>query len=161
MKAQKKAEREADKLKAWLARAGKSTESVEIEPEDFRPSKWPSESSLQGEAVLKYWDNPKEWIEKRCQRCDGIFATLYYAVGCCSDACRKKQLKDIGIIFNPEFTPHQRWGRVPALVVPPEVLPLVKELYQEKVLVQSEVAVAVDPESFDLPMDEFQISPTL
>jgi hypothetical protein len=160
MKAQKKAEREADKLKRWLERAGKNVEAVEIEPDQFRPSQWPNESSLQAEAVLKYWDNPKEWIEKKCQHCGGIFATLYYAVGNCSDACRKKQLKDIGITFGPDSMPHQRWGRVPPLVVPPEALPLVKAVYQEKVLVQSEVSSDDLLESFDLQMDGFQISPT-
>lgn len=133
MKEAKKQERANQKALDWLAKMGKNVEEIKVEPVAVVDKRFPPEHSLEMEACLKYWDNPTVWIEKKCQYCGKTFATLYYPIGNCSDACRIKQLRDIGIDYNPRPGPdHRKWGRVPQMTVPPEALTFLKELRDEK-----------------------------
>lgn len=152
MKEKTKQERANKKALDWLAKMGKNVEDIKVEPVVVQSKRFPKEISLNMEACLKYWDNPTEWIEKKCQRCGKTFATLYYPVGNCSDTCRVRQLQDIGLQVNLMAEGHSRWGRVPPLVVPPEALTHLKELRDEQIhTLQPDALPQLESQSTDDP----------
>lgn len=157
MRADKKQERENQKLLEWLKRAGQDTSQVKIEQQPIQKESIQTHS-LHAEAASAYWEKGKEFRDVTCRECGAIFATNYgHNVRYCSDPCRKKALEKIGIAWSPFKTQHERWGRIPPLIVPPEALVLLKELREEgQNHVPTEV-VSVDlPVSSDQWMDDSQ-----
>lgn len=78
----------------------------------------------QAEAVLNYFvSEGKGFYTKKCGTCEEIFhfAWTSKSVGYCSVQCAKKALEKIGLKWNPEKPPTERWGSIylPA-IVPPE-----------------------------------------
>lgn len=105
--------------KKLLALLGKDVEEVTESIEET------NQSSLDAEALLGYLRNPKEWTKpKPCLQCELTFVANRPSVGYCSDRCRKVALSELGLSWNPDKTPEERWGHpngVP-LTVPPQVL---------------------------------------
>lgn len=105
--------------KKLLALLGKDVEEVSrtIEAQD---DVW-----LEAEAVLDYLKDPRGWTKpKPCKQCELTFVANRPSVGYCSDRCRKVALAELGLTWNPEKAPEERWGHpngVP-LVLPPNVL---------------------------------------
>jgi len=132
MKAQKKAERQHQKMLEWLKKNGKDTSTIEIEiptvAETF------TESHLEGQAVLAYWENGKTWQNKTCRTCRQVFATNYNSVDTCSMKCLKKAVEKLGLTWRPEKPAHERWGRTPPLVVPESARLLIDQMKQEQII---------------------------
>lgn len=130
MKAHKKQERANKKLAEILAKRGYDTQTLDLD--DHAPTESISQQSLEGEAVLAYWERGREFREKDCTQCGKRFATNYNSVANCSDKCRRDALAAIGITWSPVKTQHERWGRTPPLVVPQEALILLAEIRQQQ-----------------------------
>lgn len=79
-----------------------------------------AEASRESDATALFISNHKDFTRKTCQRCQKHFATSYTAVAFCSDVCRKLHWKDIGLYWDPNKPPEQRWvgGPVPLVVGP-------------------------------------------
>lgn len=125
MRTDKKKERATQKLIELLKSQGKLTEdkAIEISNEPLVAD----DSYLEAEAVLLSLEKPARFTTKVCKECGEAFGTDYRAVAYCSDHCRAKALKRIGILWNYHKHPRERWGspfaRVePPLVIPPDVL---------------------------------------
>lgn len=77
--------------------------------------------SREAEAVLAYVEKPSDFRTKNCKICLERFSHSYGAVAYCSDRCRAKALAEIGISWNPDKKPEERWEfQEPPLVVPKE-----------------------------------------
>lgn len=79
----------------------------------------------QAESVLAYHAaGGKGWRTVTCKECKSKFGTDYGHIAYCSNTCRAKALRDIGIEWNPHLSESDRWGwtgQVPQLV-PPQAL---------------------------------------
>jgi len=65
--------------------------------------------SREAEAVLAYVDEPKKFKQRPCKNCESVFAADRGNVAYCSDDCRKHALAQIGIIWDPDKDPRERW----------------------------------------------------
>lgn len=100
-----------------------------------KPLEMPLESSedliRQANAVANfYYSTDEEWYFKNCTYCgeEFFFSWSSKGVGYCSVNCAKKALEKIGISWNPDKSPTERWGKIIPAVVPPEAAKLAKEL---------------------------------
>lgn len=80
--------------------------------------------SREAEAVLLYVENPKGFTRVLCKRCRQSFAVNRGSIRYCSDTCRAEALNDIGIVWDFNRHPADRWrtgraGPEPLLVPPP------------------------------------------
>lgn len=88
------------------------------------------------EAILAYADNPTLFSKVKCKRCSTVFAVNRKHVAYCSDPCREKALRDLGITRDPSLAPRGiedkdyvwrvYWGNEP-LIVPGEVVQQIDE----------------------------------
>lgn len=99
------------------------------------------ERALEAEAILLYFDTQGSGFTKQiCPTCTEEFAYKYKLLGKnlnCSDTCRREALNKLGIKWDPNKTPEERWGMpgqkkcpIP-LVVPPAALKIVESKLQE------------------------------
>lgn len=63
----------------------------------------------QKESVLAYVQNSKAFDRVICEFCKRPFATTYARVAHCSDFCVDKHLEKLGIKFNWDKSPTERW----------------------------------------------------
>jgi hypothetical protein len=78
----------------------------------------------EAEGVLLHLRRVDTLMQKECLECHRTFATNYHFAGRCSDDCIKASLHGIGIEWNPEKTPQERWngpgvnGEIPTIISP-------------------------------------------
>lgn len=85
--------------------------------------------SMEAEAALEYYENPRSFNEKLCKQCGRTFATRGAPVAYCSDPCRVLAFEDrMGVKWRPLRPETERWGFMgEPLVVPHEALIVVQE----------------------------------
>jgi hypothetical protein len=107
------------------------------------------EISMEAEAALEYYENPKSFKEKTCKHCGRLFATRGAPVAYCSDNCRIKAFEErLGIRWSPLRSTEQRWGFLgEPLTVPPEALRMLQQVMVEQ---ETDAAAPVDAESLSL-----------
>lgn len=66
-------------------------------------------TSREAEAVLAYVDEPKKFTQRPCKWCESVFAADRGSVAYCSDDCRKHALAELGIVWDPNKDPRERW----------------------------------------------------
>lgn len=95
----------------------------------------PLEIAQEAEAVISYVKNPKRFTQRRCnlEECGRPFATDYGSVAFCSNKCRKDHLESLGIQWNYQKTPQERWESRFPLVVGPDAYALLQQ-FAEHVL---------------------------
>jgi hypothetical protein len=112
--------------------------------------------SMEVEAALEYYDNPRTFKHKECKQCGREFATRGAPVAYCTDDCRARAYEErMGVKWQPLRTPEERWGSSgEPLVVPPEALEVVDHALSEQahreVEKLDEVVVEDDPELLDI-----------
>lgn len=116
----------AEKIEERLAKLlGLENQLEELKPKEATPEQ--KSASHEAEAVLYFMHDPTRFKQAACKQCDGTFMVDYPSVGYCSDRCRKAALHEIGIEWNPDKDPYERWqGRVP-LTVPPQALAVIPQ----------------------------------
>ena|SRR6478752_4066363 len=78
----------------------------------------------EAEGVLLHLRRVDTLMQKECLECHRSFATNYHFAGRCSDDCIKASLSRVGIEWNPEKTPQERWngpdvnGEIPTIITP-------------------------------------------
>jgi len=78
----------------------------------------------EAEGVLLHLRRVDTLMQKECLECHRAFATNYHFAGRCSDDCIKASLSRVGIEWNPEKTPQERWngpdvnGEIPTIITP-------------------------------------------
>lgn len=84
--------------------------------------------SMEAEAALEYYENPKSFKQKDCKTCGNAFATRGAPVAYCSDKCRAKAFEErMGVKWQPHRSVEDRWGFLgEPLTVPPEALAVVQ-----------------------------------
>lgn len=88
----------------------------------------------EAQAVLTYFElRGEDFYEQKCKSCGKIYAYKwrYRGVAYCSIQCMKDALAEIGIQWNPNKMPHERWGRTIPALIPPEALAILKEITPE------------------------------
>lgn len=87
------------------------------------------------QAVHLFLENPDAFTEKTCQECQGLFMTNYRFASLCSTRCRIMSLERVGITWNPQHTPANRWARtqIPTeYSIPPAALKVLLLLAQDQ-----------------------------
>lgn len=84
--------------------------------------------SMEAEAALEYYENPRSFNEKTCKQCGRTFATRGAPVAYCADACRVLAFEErMGVKWQPLRPTTERWGFMgEPLVVPHEALIVVQ-----------------------------------
>lgn len=98
--------------------------TIEVPPETT------SDHMREAQAVLNYFEaRGQGFKEKPCKQCGRVFAYSWdsTAIAMCSIRCAKLALQAIGLDWNPEKEPGERWGRTIPAVVSPEALRLLKD----------------------------------
>jgi hypothetical protein len=87
-----------------------------------------NERSMEAEAALEYYENPRSFKQKDCKTCGNAFATRGAPVAYCSDKCRAKAFEErMGVKWQPLRKPEDRWGFMgEPLTVTPEALAVVQ-----------------------------------
>lgn len=89
-----------------------------------------NDRSMEAEAALEYYENPKSFKQKDCKTCGHAFATRGAPVAYCSDKCRAKAFEErMGVKWQPHRSVEDRWGFLgEPLTVPPEALAVVQRV---------------------------------
>lgn len=90
-----------------------------------------SDKTREAQAVLLFMEHPHAFMQKECDECGMIFMTTYKFVSLCSNACRIKSLRRMGIEWNPSRNPDERWRRAKIPVdytIPPHALDVLLSL---------------------------------
>jgi ferredoxin len=79
---------------------------------------WGDDQAYAAEARLKFHNEKKAFESKTCKTCGRQFFADYAFVSQCSNACRKKALRDIGIEWDENRPYEERWlpARPPLIV---------------------------------------------
>jgi len=88
----------------------------------------------EAEAVTQYFETGGEnFKEVTCRWCGDLFSYKWdrHAIKYCSVTCAHEALMKLGLKWNPQKSPAQRWGKTAPIVVPPQALHLVKSLLTE------------------------------
>lgn len=122
---------------------GASKEETNKLREQAKLTPSPDEIALEAEAVLLYFHTKgKDFIKQKCAypKCNKTFAYKYHIPNVklmCSNECRRASFAEIGIIWNPNKSPEERWempgstkGIIP-LIVPPAAYEIVESKLQE------------------------------
>lgn len=106
------------------------------------------QQSREQEAIIAYVEKPELFSKVKCRRCSTIFAVDRANIGFCSDPCRTKTLKDLGITRAPENSPNGvndknyvwrvYWGNEP-LIVPGEVIQQIESRSEQLVVPTTEI----------------------
>lgn len=96
--------------------------SVEDAAKHVEKTKAPDQLQNEAEAVLAYAYNVGTWYNKKCKECKSPFVADYNYIAFCSMRCRKKQMTELGLGWNPSRSEDQRWEalgiQTPAIVTP-------------------------------------------
>jgi hypothetical protein len=98
--------------------------TIDLPPETL------SDQIREAQSVLYYFETSgKGFKEKPCKFCKKIFAYHWDtdSISYCSIYCAKRSLQEIGLDWNPDRNPSERWGRYVPAVVPPEALQMLKD----------------------------------
>lgn len=92
------------------------------------------EVSMEGEATLAYYENPKSFSHKSCKECGDSFATRGSPVAYCSDRCRIAAFESrMGVTWKPGRSIQDRYGRLAEpLTVSPEGLAVAQAVMAEE-----------------------------
>ena len=109
----------------------------------------PTEShdkSMEAEATLEYYENPRTFSHKDCKQCGRSFATRGSPVAYCSDKCRGKAFEEkMGVSWRPSRSIEERWGYLgEPLVVPPEALVVAQHVMAEQEAAKPEPEPEID-----------------
>lgn len=87
-----------------------------------------NQRSMEAEAALEYYENPRSFTEKNCKQCGLSFATRGAPVAYCSDPCRVRAFEErMGVKWQPLRPATERWGFMgEPLTVPHEALVVVQ-----------------------------------
>lgn len=90
------------------------------------------ESTMEGEAALEYFENPRTFKEKKCKHCGREFATRGAPVAYCSNPCRIKTFEErMGVRWQPDRSLEARWGFYgEPLILGPEALQTIKAVHE-------------------------------
>lgn len=90
--------------------------------------------SMEAEAALEYYENPRSFNEKNCKQCGRSFATRGAPVAYCSDPCRILAFEErMGVKWQPLRSITERWGFMgEPLTVPHEALVVVQAVMAEQ-----------------------------
>lgn len=119
-----------EKLAALGVNTGIAKQDVRAVSREARVAK--PDPIYTAEAVLMFLQQPARFMFKNCKReeCGEQFGTNYRSVAYCSDNCRIKKLKAIGILWDPSKKLEERWGGEPPLLISPEALRVLVSLSQ-------------------------------
>jgi hypothetical protein len=112
-------EPDSDELAEMLGIVGKPKPRVRKEAHEDKEA-----IAREAEGVLLHLRRVDTLMQKECLECHRTFATNYHFAGRCSDDCIKASLHRIGIEWNPEKTPQERWngpdvnGEIPTIITP-------------------------------------------
>ncbi len=122
-----------------------------------RPVDLPKETQedviREAQSVVNYFQSSgKDWYHVNCGWCEEPFAYTYTSKGVkyCSVPCMDSYLKSIGLAWDPNKLPSERWGRYVPAVVPPSALVVLQEVLQEQ---QEEEQVPLLQEDLQLDTD--------
>jgi len=108
-----------EKLEAALGLVAKPKPRVRKEAHEDKEA-----IAREAEGVLLHLRRVDTLMQKECLECHRAFATNYHYAGRCSDDCIKASLHRVGIEWNPEKTPQERWngpdvnGEIPTIITP-------------------------------------------
>jgi len=108
-----------EKLEMALGLVGKPKPRVRKEIHEDKEA-----IAREAEGVLLHLRRVDTLMQKECLECHRTFATNYAYAGRCSDDCIKASLHRVGIEWNPEKTPQERWngpdvnGEIPTIITP-------------------------------------------
>lgn len=110
------------------------------------------DASMEAEAALEYYENPRTFNQKNCKTCGRAFATRGAPVAYCSDKCRATAFEErMGVKWQPYRKVEDRWGFLgEPLTVPPEALAIVQHVMDQQVTA-SEVIIDEWPGYGDNP----------
>jgi hypothetical protein len=121
----------AQELEAALARAAKllgvkvDTSTIDLESID--------DKMREAASVLKYFEaGGSGFYTETCKTCHGVFnyAWNVRAIKYCSPYCMNKALEAIGLSWDPNKLPEERYGRYIPAVIPPAASALVQEKFE-------------------------------
>lgn len=117
-----------DKAKAKLAKA------LGLDAPEVKSSLEKHDVSMEGEATLAYYENPKSFSHKSCKECGDSFATRGSPVAYCSDRCRIAAFESrMGVTWKPGRSIQDRYGRLAEpLTVSPEGLAVAQAVMAEE-----------------------------
>jgi len=122
-------QRRHDELMAQLL--GKTVEEIRA----TRDAEEQDDKLRQAQAIHLFLEKPSAFAIKECGNCGGSFLTTYKYVSDCSNSCRVKSLRKIGIEWNPYRTADERWRRAKIPVeysIPPEALKVLLEIAEQQ-----------------------------
>jgi hypothetical protein len=108
-----------EKLETALGLVGKPKPRIRKEIHEDKEA-----IAREAEGVLLHLRRVDTLMQKECLECHLSFATNYAYAGRCSDDCIKASLHRVGIEWNPEKTPQERWngpdvnGEIPTIITP-------------------------------------------
>lgn len=111
-----KNKRALDKAAEWLKQHGVEEDAIVAAKETNVQTK--EEIGLEAEAVLAFLEKPTRFVIYVCKRCGDSFGTNYRYNRYCSDTCRSKSLRDMGIEWDQHADAKSRWGGEPPLTIP-------------------------------------------
>lgn len=85
----------------------------------------------EAQSVINYFESGGEgFTQRKCNYCLGVFAYAWNisSIAYCSIECARKRLESIGIAWNPNKHPSERWGKTVPAVVPPTALEEINNL---------------------------------
>lgn len=108
--------------------------------------------SMEAEAALEYYENPRTFKQKDCKTCNRAFATRGAPVAYCSDKCRAKAFEErMGVKWQPHRSVEDRWGFLgEPLTVPPEALAVVQYVMDRDT---ERYAMIVEPDPGDISVE--------
>lgn len=130
-----------------------------------RPVELPKETQediiREAQSVVNYFESSgKDWYHVICGWCEEPFAYIYTSKGVkyCSVPCMDSYLKSIGLFWDPNKLPGERWGRYVPAVVPPSALVVLQEVLQERqeeqdLLLQEQIPSLQEDLQFDTDLE--------
>jgi len=110
----------------------KMLESLAEQPlEAKKQTEKQAQVTREAEAVLLHLYHVKTLKQVTCQNCDEPFATNYAYMRHCSDECLRRTLDKMGLTWDPEKTPEERWQGQPPSVVTFKTLQVLKNWARE------------------------------
>ena len=127
-----KEQRQQEKLAALLGLAAPTADSRAES----------NQRSMEAEAALEYYENPRSFNEKHCKQCGRTFATRGAPVAYCSDPCRILAFEErMGVKWQPLRSITERWGFMgEPLTVPHEALVVI-----QRVLIEQQAVADMPP----------------
>lgn len=107
---------------------GKAVEEIAL------PDESQEDLLAEAQAVVNYFHSTRgEFKYQQCRQCGETFAYAWDrdAIKYCGITCMSKALKEIGLTWNPNKKPSERWGKTIPAVVPPLALQLVSEAQED------------------------------